>query len=260
VADNAQSEKPPTSPWKITWCACGALAAATVLGWVLKLPFVTLTSPIQSNDIHPLGSAAASGASLTPWRNHFCDPYVLLPSMLTTQLGLFFVASWNFRRTSRKGKALLPLLQGRPTKAILAGLAGALALLAIALLNAYFMKMILGGSLPKPWKAVQEFGLWARLSILLLGVVVTPIVEELFFRGYLFDRFRREGHIGFGMLISALLFAAIHFHNPYNQGAFFVFGLVFAWLYHRTGSLLSCITAHAVNNGLVFLWLLVGKC
>jgi membrane protease YdiL (CAAX protease family) len=145
-------------------------------------------------------------------------------------------------------------------KAILAGLAGALVLLAIALLNGYVMKLVSGGSPPKPWKAVQDYVLWAKVSILLLGIVVSPIVEEFFFRGYLFGRFQREGHIAFGMVTSALLFAAIHFHNPYKLGAFFGFGLVFAWLYHRTGSLLSCITAHAANNGLVLLWLLAGKC
>jgi membrane protease YdiL (CAAX protease family) len=258
VVENPQPEKPRTSPWKITWCGGTALLAALFLGWLMKLPLVTLIRSVQNKEIYPTASAPDSGASPTSWRKHFCDPCVLLPSVLTTQLGLFIIAWWNIRRASRKGQALPPLHDGPPMKAILAGLGGALVLLAVAMLNGFFIRQVLGCCPPRPWKAVQEFVPWARVSILLFAVVVSPLAEEVFFRGYLFAKFKREGHIFFGMVTSALLFAALHVHNPYSMGAFFGFGLVLALLYHRTGSLLSSITAHAANNGLVFLWLLAG--
>jgi membrane protease YdiL (CAAX protease family) len=35
---------------------------------------------------------------------------------------------------------------------------------------------------------------------------------------------------------------------PYNLGVIFVFGLVFAWSYHRADSLVTPMVAHLINN------------
>jgi hypothetical protein len=94
--------------------------AALFLGFLLKWPLDTLIRTIQNKEIDPTASTPAGGASLTPWRKHFCDPYVLLPSILTTQLGLFIIAWWNIRRASRKGRALPPLHDGPPIPLLLA--------------------------------------------------------------------------------------------------------------------------------------------
>ena len=76
------------------------------------------------------------------------------------------------------------------------------------------------------------------------------MAEEIFFRGYVFGIFKGTNKVGYGILISAALFALAHFSDVYNMPAVFLFGLVLAWAFHRTGSLVTSGVAHALNNGL----------
>ena len=82
---------------------------------------------------------------------------------------------------------------------------------------------------------------------ILVGVVFAPIVEEIFFRGFLFQGFRqRYGWIG-GIVISSLIFAAAHF----DLVAFipmFMLGAVLAYIYQRSNSLWPGIILHVINN------------
>jgi membrane protease YdiL (CAAX protease family) len=89
------------------------------------------------------------------------------------------------------------------------------------------------------------------LLIVLAGAVLAPIAEETFFRGYVFASYRvRYGPL-VAAVLSALLFGALHL----NVQAFvpiFCMGLLLAWLYQRTESLLPGIIAHGLNNALAF--------
>jgi membrane protease YdiL (CAAX protease family) len=88
--------------------------------------------------------------------------------------------------------------------------------------------------------------------VLAAGALVAPFTEELFLRGIIFRGYllAKGPVVAYGM--SSALFAVLHLNLP----AFlplFVIGLVLAWLYQRTGSLVPCIVAHGVNNGMAFL-------
>lgn len=78
---------------------------------------------------------------------------------------------------------------------------------------------------------------------------VTPISEEIFFRGFIFGGLaRRFGPWG-AIIVSALIFSAFHI----SIGVIipiFITGLLLAWLYWRTGSLWASIAAHAGQNAL----------
>ena len=80
-------------------------------------------------------------------------------------------------------------------------------------------------------------------------VVVTPVVEEVFFRGFVFSGLISRLGVGRAMVVSAVVFSFFHL----AVGVFipiFVTGLLLAWLYHRTGSLWPSIVAHAGQNAL----------
>jgi membrane protease YdiL (CAAX protease family) len=78
-------------------------------------------------------------------------------------------------------------------------------------------------------------------------VIAAPIAEEVFFRGYMF-RFM-EQRLGFraGLLLSSVVFAAIHL-NPSGLPVYTVIAVVMAWVYRRSGNLASPIVAHATLN------------
>ncbi len=91
------------------------------------------------------------------------------------------------------------------------------------------------------WK-VSEKVLEAPQYIAMLLFIVPPISEELFFRGFLMKRI--------GILGSTVIFALAHFFYGSVANIVFTFfvGLVFAYLYKKSGSLLPGILAHAAYN------------
>ncbi len=102
---------------------------------------------------------------------------------------------------------------------------------------------------------------------LVSAAVLAPIGEEVLFRGYVFNAIRlsfgsRPWGIGLAYVASASLFMVVHSLSA-TQGLIgllvptFVMGLVLAWGMRRTGSLIPCIIAHAFNNGVALLALLV---
>lgn len=84
------------------------------------------------------------------------------------------------------------------------------------------------------------------------AVVLAPIVEEFLFRGVIFRflcqfKLRKTAYA-----ISALLFSVMH-TNMMGFLSFILLACVFAWLLEKYQSLLVCITAHMVFNGIQFL-------
>jgi membrane protease YdiL (CAAX protease family) len=93
------------------------------------------------------------------------------------------------------------------------------------------------------------WGAPVEVAALLLGaVVVAPVVEEVAFRGLLYATLRRRLGAVAAAAISAGLFAAAHGYGAIGLVTVFASGMLWAWAYERTGSLLPGIAAHAVNN------------
>ena len=81
---------------------------------------------------------------------------------------------------------------------------------------------------------------------------ITPLTEEIFFRGFIFGGLLPRLGPWRAMVISALIFSAFHL----SLGVLipiFITGFLFAWLYWRTGSLWAAIGAHAGQNSLALL-------
>lgn len=97
---------------------------------------------------------------------------------------------------------------------------------------------------------------FAMAAFAVLGSVVAPIGEEIFFRGMLYTTLKRRTSSGslIPLIVSALLFALMH-ANPLHLLPLLVMGLMFAIVYERTGSLWIPILMHAVNNGITFVML-----
>jgi membrane protease YdiL (CAAX protease family) len=79
-------------------------------------------------------------------------------------------------------------------------------------------------------------------------VVLTPIFEEIVFRGLLFATLRRRFALGPAAVLSASIFAVAHGYGVLGFAVVFWSGLLWAWSYERTGSLLPSMAAHATDN------------
>lgn len=98
---------------------------------------------------------------------------------------------------------------------------------------------------------------WAPPSVLAISVleyvVFAPIFEELAFRGLLFAVFRRRLSFVPAALLSASIFALAHGYGWIGFISVLWSGLLWAWVYEKTGSLVPGMIAHALNNLLVCL-------
>jgi membrane protease YdiL (CAAX protease family) len=106
----------------------------------------------------------------------------------------------------------------------------------------------------EPQKVVDNLGADDSTVLLVSGalvvIVVAPLCEELFFRGFLFRVLRLRMAFWFAAVIDGLLFGLVHASSTSIAAlpilAFL--GLVFCWVYERTGTLFATIAMHALNN------------
>jgi membrane protease YdiL (CAAX protease family) len=96
---------------------------------------------------------------------------------------------------------------------------------------------------------------WGPVPIMAISlteyILLAPVFEELAFRGLLFGVLRRRFTWMPAALISAGIFALAHGYGLIGFMSVFWSGLIWAWIYERTGSLLPGMIAHATNNLLV---------
>ncbi len=91
----------------------------------------------------------------------------------------------------------------------------------------------------------------------LFAAIVGPVIEELFFRAFMYNAFKKYMGIFWSMVLTAAIFAALHTHIV----GFFpimALGILLAYLYEKTGTLVSSITVHVIHNlSMVFLVFLI---
>lgn len=91
--------------------------------------------------------------------------------------------------------------------------------------------------------------------LVLLAGVMAPLVEEIFYRGFLLRGLLRSLSPWIAVVVQALIFAAVHLQALQFPGLF-VFGLLSGALAVRTGRLGMSWALHAGFNGLTLLLLL----
>lgn len=105
--------------------------------------------------------------------------------------------------------------------------------------------------------AVNPAGLgdhWWTIPVLLLAAVRASVQEELIVLGYLFTRLKQLSWGPWGIIIATSVLRATY-HLYQGPGAFvgnLAMGLLFGWLYQRTGRLLPFLIAHFLIDAAVF--------
>ena len=94
------------------------------------------------------------------------------------------------------------------------------------------------------------------IAFVVLVVVMAPIAEELFYRGLFMGTLERSMPTWGAVLVSALVFAAIHFQLLQFAGLF-AFGIVLGVLKAQRGGLAAPMAAHAAFNATTVVTLLV---
>jgi membrane protease YdiL (CAAX protease family) len=170
--------------------------------------------------------------------------------LVSTQTALLLI-SWLFVYRPR-ALAGLPRFPGRePLKAAALGVAWGVAAWVVSTVLIGIVAVVLQqlGMEPEPQAAERAIEMLNPVLVVLAIVVFAPIAEEVFFRGVVFNAWLREGGRRFAFIGSALLFAVIHV-SLLSLIPIFALGLMLAWIYDRTGTLLAPIAMHATVNGI----------
>jgi membrane protease YdiL (CAAX protease family) len=88
------------------------------------------------------------------------------------------------------------------------------------------------------------------LGLIVFGVI-SPVAEELMFRGIIHNYLRRIMNLKLALLISSALFGI--YHMNYVQGMYgFLMGCLIAYAYEYFGDFKMAVAVHAVANILVY--------
>ena len=105
-----------------------------------------------------------------------------------------------------------------------------------------------------------------RADVLVMGalaVTLAPLCEELAFRGFLQPLLVRSLGAAPGILLAAIPFGLMHFHeygNSWRHAAILAMaGAAFGWMRHATGSTKAAAIMHAAYNSLFFIALMTEK-
>lgn len=107
-------------------------------------------------------------------------------------------------------------------------------------------------------KAFKSLSAGDPVLLFMTMVVMAPVFEELFFRGWMLRGFLANYSVKKSLWLSALIFALFHL-NPWQGLVAFPLGLLFGWWLLRTGSLLPGMIGHFVVN-LTNVYLMVPVC
>ncbi|EKD48005.1 MAG: Transmembrane CAAX amino protease family protein [uncultured bacterium] len=89
----------------------------------------------------------------------------------------------------------------------------------------------------------------SAITVITIITFLGPIMEEVFFRGFLFNTMLKHWPVKLSFLLSALIFAAIHLEFR-SMIPLFLIGLVLNWMFYRTKSLYPGIFFHIINNAI----------
>ena len=201
---------------------------------------------------YEVGAITLSNGLVTSLSRALSDPRAaesrgLLPALLLPMPLAMLVV--GLRRRRRLGLEEAPRLPG-VARASAAGLAlGVAALLGSAAIDAGLGAL---GHTTTEQPLVADLlarGGAATALFVAFAVVLAPLGEEVFFRGFLFAMLDRARGAPWADVVSAALFAAVHL-NPSATPQYLFLGLLLAWAYRRTGRLAVVVVAHAVHNAL----------
>ena len=251
------TSKPSEVPWTIADIALGAAVAigvfvaivvALVIGTIVIVGPDTL-SQLSTTDMSEMMALLESAGVLNAWMG------LLLAGMLIGEAGMP-LGAWLFGvRKYRCGWQSLGFRKFN----VLRGLSLSAAVVGLGILISYLYELLLGGAEIQAsndmYTALTDSG-FGTATLAITAVIVAPLAEEVFFRGFLFTGISKRWGYSWGVIVSGALFAVAHVGSG-GLAPIFILGMLLAWLYIKTDSLWPCILAHFAYNSLALLFMVI---
>src|SRR4051794_14140016 len=241
--EKPKAEEPslPEITWGLgdsIWGLIGGLLLVVIVPPLLVLPFDSnLGDPDKASDAAILATQALFDAFL-----------------IAVAVGM--ASGWRFRLKDALG--LLGLRRFEPS---------ALGWM-FAVLGAYYAGAIAFSALvlqPDQEDIGKELGvcnpgIGIAIFAVMAIIVLAPIAEEIFFRGFFFAGFRKRWSLWPAAILSGAVFGLVHAPTgPTAAIPLAGLGVGLAWLYNKTGSIYPSMLAHFLNNAIA-ISVVLGQC
>lgn len=125
------------------------------------------------------------------------------------------------------------------------------ALIASSILILIVMDLLHIGTENSKTESLQQNMSWFTLMIgFVSAAIVSPVYEEIFYRGFLYKWFRVQRGVSAGLILSSIVFTIVHIPTYNTLPVNFISGVICAWCYEKTGSIVPAMIVHGGFNGL----------
>ena len=231
------SRTPPRKKWSIVLGLLLYLVGQFSVSLFLT-PLLVRAGVISSSEV--LKTASGAFTALTFW-------LLIVADIVSAALIVALVLSFYKEKLSSIG-----LTTKKLPKALLYGVVGFVVAFIAAAIVGYPIEQYFGVDATQ--QALSQSATVQTLVpiVILSGIIIAPIAEEIVFRGYLYKAFRDRFKPWYAIVMSAALFSAIHL-EPLAAVQLFVIGIVLAYVYEKTDNLMAPIALHMLNNAVAFL-------
>ncbi|MCD6220017.1 CPBP family intramembrane metalloprotease [Candidatus Calescamantes bacterium] len=152
---------------------------------------------------------------------------------------IFLSLFLKIKRANFYAVGLTNFIRGVKGGMIASFILGSLAFIIIVLLLKVF---------PSEWLKVLSPPSGELRLLLITYSTIPPLVEEIVFRGILYDFLKQRSNIWIGILISSLIFSFLHGYSWILWGIPFIGGITFCILKEKFSSLWAPLTLHIMGN------------
>jgi len=165
---------------------------------------------------------------------------------------IFYFVTVKYRKTLQSLGLRLPNFFSNILTGVTAYILTLPLLLVILVLSIWILNLL--GYTPPPQPVFEIFMKEGRNKVLFfLAIFVSllgPIIEEVFFRGFMYSAIRKYTGIMAAAFLSGAIFSLLH-TNIVGFFPIMALGILLAYLYETTGSLTASMTVHIIHNSII---------
>lgn len=146
----------------------------------------------------------------------------------------------------------LGISKARPGSYFRYGVIGGILLIIMVLVIGYGLKYLQPDLQPQYYEEMLRSATRIPdfLVILVVGAILAPLSEEIFYRGMLYPVFRKYLGPMWGAILAGLVFGLAHW-DLWRTIPLALGGIGLCYIYEKSGSILVSVVAHGVWNGVI---------